>query len=317
MATITEIGTTLGDFANATSVLMAQSEAMLAEFPFVATNKFMGYELPVTGDMVLSGDGYRNINSGYNLLQTTGDGFVTFPVALYGGAQADEALLVDYKPQMQAMKREVLVKNAPKYFIDDVFHTGTEVKSALNITSLKQFAIANGRSEVMATNGAPLSLKRLATALEEVPSSGADVKIYMSSLLKPLMSGLVGNQSVSGNVNILPNQFGLPYYYYMGVPIVFVGKRFDRAFRLGFNESTGTNNETTSIFITANSENDIFGIMDAPKLYTSDGVTIVTTPDGKKAPQKQELLDIPLGIGFGSKYSIWRIGGITNAAIVA
>jgi hypothetical protein len=317
MATITEIGTQLGDFANATSVLMAESERMLAEFPTVATNKFMGYERPVIGDMVLTGDGTRQINSGYNLLQTTGDGFVTFPVALYGGAQADEAMLVEYKPEMQVKKREILARNAPKYFIDDVFHTGTEAKSAVNITSLKQFAVANGRTELMATNGAPLSLKRLAAALEEVPSNGADVKIYMSSLMKPLMSGLTSNQNVSGNVNILPNQFGVPFYSFMGIPIVFVGRRFDRAFRLGFNETTGTNNETTSVLITANGENDIFSIMGAPVLYKSDGVSIVTTPDGKKAPQVQEVLDIPLGIGFGSKYSIWRIGGITNAAIVA
>lgn len=317
MATILELGTQLGDFANATSALMSESEVIINEFPFVAPNKFMGYEMAYTGDGGLTGDGVRQLNAGYGITSITGDGFTTFPVGLYGGAQAHEAALVDYKPELQTKARERLIRNASRHFIDDVFWSGTESKSVVNITSLKQFALANNRSEIMATNGAPLSLKRLAAALEEVPSNGAEVNIYMSSKMKPLLSGLASNQNVSGNVNILPNQFGVPYYYFMGVPIKFLGRRFDHDFRLAFNETTGSSTETTSIFIVANGENDIFGIMGEPKLYVSDGATIVTTPDGKRAPQKQEVLDIPLGIGYGSKYSIWRIGGITNAPIVA
>lgn len=315
MATLFEAGTQLGDFANATTVLMAQSEEMLTQFPWVPTNKFMGYELTITGDHILSGDGTRNLNTGYGLIERTGDGFVTWSTFLYGGAQADEAALVAYKPMMQQQRRELLVRNAGRYFIDDLFHTGTESKSQINLMSLKQFAVANERTENIATNGGALSFMRLARALEEVPSNGAEVKIYASNLLKPLFSNTLMTQSLAGNVQILKDDFGKPMYYFMGVPIVFVGRRFDRGFRLGFNETTGTNTSTTSLLITANSERDIFGIMDAPKLYQSD-VMIVNTPDGKKAPQVQELLDIPMGIGYGSKDSVWRIGGITNAEFV-
>jgi hypothetical protein len=316
MATLLELSATLGDFANATTVLMQESEQLLGEFQFVSSNKFMGYEMPITGTRTLTGDGTRQINQGYNTVQVTGDGLVTFPTFLYGGAQADEALLRDYKPEMQQRKREDIIRKSGQMFIDDIFHTGSEPKSTANFTSLKQFATANGRSENMATNGGALSLKRLAAALNNVPSNGADVRIYMSTMMKPLISELSYNQVLSGNVAIVPNQFGMPFFYFMGYPITFVGRRFDFGMRMAFNETTGSNNETTSIFIVCQSTRDVFGIFDTPKIYTSETVSIVTTPDGKRAPQYQELIDIPMGIGYGSPYCVWRLGGITNAEIV-
>jgi hypothetical protein len=319
MATLQDLAVELGDVSNAASALMLQAEPMLTQFPFQAPNKFMAYEMLTYSDIMLTGDSTRQLNTGYSTVSASGRGFTSFPLMLYGGSQQDEAQYVDAKPDIQVTKRIHLTKKAGRSFIDDLFHqsSSTNPKSVANLTSLNEFASFNGRSELMATNGAPLSLSRLSRALLEVPSNGTDVKIFMSELMKPLLSGLASNQNISGNINILPGDFGKPLYYFNGIEIVFTGRRFDKHFRLGFNETTGTNTETSSVYIVATGTEDVFGLFGTPRLYKSPEPVIVTTPDGKKMPAYEELLDIPMGIGYGSPECVWRIGGISNAAIVS
>jgi hypothetical protein len=129
------------------------------------------------------------------------------------------------------------------------------------------------------------------------------------------LSQLARNQTISGNISMTLDSFGAPVLLYNGIPIVTAGKTVSNVDRIAFNETTGTNNETSSIYLIYTGTEGVSGLRQ-PLTDTLSTQQYSLLADGTYAPQVIHEISQPLGISITTPYAVMQLKGITDAKFV-
>ena len=322
MATFLDLSRDLSELNNAAAALMLQREALLNYFDWQIANGWLVHEVAGVG-INTDGVSARQLNTGYGLVNTTGNSELRYKLGIYGNAIGEEALNAQHPnaARNRAAARMAVVKKAAVLAIDDFLSIGNAPRTILDVISADSYCTANGRKVAMGTNGAPLSLTALAECCSQIVVDGGTPTIFMGDDMQSLFSALSAQQQIAGNLQITADQFGKPLMYFMGFRIVFCGWRWESTNgtgvrRLGFTATQGTNNNTTSVFV-CSVGGGFYGLTQPAVMHQPNGVVIAATGEGKYAPRNMEAIDIPMGWCFESPTSIFQLSGITKAPVVA
>lgn len=204
-----------------------------------------------------------------------------------------------------ALKDDQLNKKirAMAFQANETFFKGDTGVDALSFDGLETLVDASQEIET-GVNGGALSLGLLDEAI--TGTRGTDIAIFMNDTMFTKFQKAARTQSVAGNVIYAPNTMGQWVMTYNGIPLLKAGETGAGAQVLAFDETQGTENAATSMYL-------------------------VDFAEGIRGVQKRDMRVKNVETNFGQETSfnwdialadhetkgITRIKGITNADIVA
>jgi hypothetical protein len=240
---------------------------------------------------------FREVGSDY----VASEGVITSAttaMSISGGKlKADRALIAMYGPERLAISLNMQAKSLARVVNQSLFK-GDGTSGTL--TGL-QTLIGTGSQSV--DNGTTaLSLAKLDEAVAYC--EGDNKAIYMSRPMWLRFTTAARAAAINGNIQISQDQFGMPQYFYGGLPIVTAGLDASGAEVLPFTETTST----TSIYVVSTS-------MEGAHIVQNGGIR-------NFAPVSQSFaneydIDWYMNYIVGNLKTAWRVRGITNAAITA
>lgn len=293
---------------------LAQAEELITRFEWKQPSDVLFDEVYLDS-WAVSGIKPRHVNQGFMQLYSSGGGKAHFNVVSYGGVD-----VIDPKQQaIQPNHFDTMSKKAARSIaiewansILDPTKVGSDSES---ITSLPAYCANMGRTYVPAANGGALNLIYFDRMLQMTRRVSDKVFFLVGDKMMARLSQLTRNQAISGNMSMTQDAFGKPLLMYNSIPIYGAGKTVDNRERIDFNETVGTSNVTSSIYLIYTGDEGVYGLRSAltDELNTKQYVML---PNGSFAPQLIHEVQQPLGIAVATPYSIVQLRGITDSPIV-
>ena len=272
-----------------------QNASVLQYMPF---SNVVGQTTSFVRESALPTTAARALNAAYTASDAT-LAKASADLKIYGGKfEADRALIKMEGESNILVSQNLQQKSLARKWQDDFF---TSDGSSNTITGLES-TIAAGQKIPTATNGDPLSLSLLEEAI--IKCTGQTKKIFVSTELYLLLQK---KSRTSANVNYLPDQFGRFMLTYAGYEVVLAGKDASNAEILGFDETQGTSDVTTSLYVVG------FGGDGTSGIQSSDMVRYVLD---KESPAINYDLEWINNYIIRDLNSAWRVHGITNDIVI-
>lgn len=222
---------------------------------------------------------------------------------LFGGNVDVDRFHVETGGPNQRSIQETMKIKALSQRIGYLTLNGTSVGSGgKDFDGLKTSYVTGG--QVLSMSGAALSCEKLDETIELVdPNIGQKVIVMSRALRRRLTSFLRGSSTA---IQMTQDAFGNQVHTYGGIPIVEADQNGDLA-GLAFDEPAST----TSIFIMALGEGAFHFVESQSGLFVHDYGLI------QEAPKYRTLVEWYLAPVDEHPRCVARLGGITNAAVVA
>lgn len=297
--------------------LVAESEQLINYFDWREPSNSMWDEKDVDGWGV-EGINSRRINQGFTRMYSAGGrSKLIFPLTNYGGVDVVDPMVVDLESTSRHDRvskkaaRSIGIKWANNLF--DATKTGGD-KDAM--VSLPSYCENMGRVMTPApTAGAPLNLIWLDQMIQACRRVTNKSFFIVSDKMMTRLSQLARNQAIAGNISMTMDELGAPVIMYNKIPIVTAGKTVENVDRLDYNETTGTSDETTSIYLVYTGDEGVSGLR-KPLTDTISNQQYTLLADGSFAPQIIHEVAQPLGIAITTPYAVMQLKGITDAKFV-
>lgn len=297
--------------------LVAQSEQLVNYFEWQEPSHSMWHEQDADGWGV-EGINARKVNQGFTRVYTAnGATKLVFPLTNYGGVDVVDPMIVDYESTARHDRvskkaaRSIGIKWANNLL--DPLKTGND-KDAM--VSLPAYCANMGRVFNPApTAGSPLNLIWLDQMIQECRRVTNKAFFIVGDKMMTRLSQLARNQTIAGNISMTMDEFGAPVIMYNKIPIVTAGKTVENVDRLDYNETTGSSNVTTSIYLVYTGDEGVSGLR-KPLTDVISTQQYSLLADGSYAPQIIHEVAQPLGIAIATPYAVMQLKGITDAKFV-
>lgn len=301
-----------GKFVKSAVVEMfARASAWLANLPFIT---IQGNAYAYNREGALPGVAFRGVNEAF--VPSTG---VVNPqveaLRISGGDLAfDNFLLRTMGEGRRSMEENMKVK-ALAAAITTKLIKGDSSTDPREFDGL-QARIPLGSAQLIAAGttdaGDALSLAKMDAAIDAVPGAN---QIWMNKGMRRRFSAAARTTSVSGNIETTKDEFGRPQLTYAGIPIVVPYPDNDGTEPLAFDEAgdvgaTPGGTSSTSIYVVRLGEGYLAGIQSQPMGVRQLGEDFTT-------PQQVTRVEWDVGLVLENSRAVARLGGISDAAIVA
>lgn len=297
--------------------LVSQSEQLINYFDWREPSHSMWDEQDVDGWGV-DGISARRLNQGFTRMYTSGGRTkLIFPVTTYGGVDVVDPKVIDLE---SANRHDTISKKAARSIgiqwannLFDPTKTGADKDAMI---SLPVYCENMGRVLNPApTAGSALNLIWLDQMIQACRRVTDKAFFLVSDKLMTRLSQLARTQTIAGNISQTVDSFGTPIIMYNKIPIYTVGKTVDNIDRVDFNETVGTNDETTSIYLVYTGQEGVSGLR-KPLTDTISSQQYSLLSDGSYAPQIIHEVAQPLGVAISTPYAVMQLKGITDDKIV-
>jgi hypothetical protein len=262
-----------------------------------------GFAYTYNRQKTLGGIAFRGLNASY-----TEDTGVVNPqvetLSIFGGEVRTDRQLVN--KQGDAVRANAIAAKVKKagLFFDRYCIKGNPATSALQFYGLNARLTGNQVIE-MDTDGAPLSLDVLDQSLDRVPGSNDRKFIVCNKHVRRTITALVRNTPGGSAMREIWPQV----QEYSGAPIEVLDEDGDESPILAFDETMGSNNNTTSLYvIRAGSESDgnyVQGLIGS-RLIEHVAVGLLGT-------YYSDIVEANMGLGMFHPRAACRVRGITAA----
>lgn len=286
--------------------MYARSSNILMMLPF---DTISGNALRYNREEALPGIGFRGVNEAYT--ESTGIlNPVTEPLVIVGGdLDVDMFILqtmgMDQRGVQEMMKVKALALAWTKQFIK-----GDSVSDPRGFDGLQVRLTGDQLFYAGTTNGGDaLSLGKLDELIDRVDNP---THLLMNKAMRRRLSAAARSTSVGGYITYEPDAFGRKIAYYNDLPILTVEEDNTGADIMAFDElaSTGATATATSIYCVSMEPGKLVGIQSGPLDARDLG-------ELESKPCMRTRVEWYAGIAAWHGKSAARLGGITNAAVVA
>lgn len=301
-----------GEFIKAAIVeQFARASAWLAALPFI-TIKGNAYSYNREG--TLPGVAFRGVNEAF----TPSTGIVNpFTEALRiagGDLTFDNFLLRTLGEGRRGMEENMKVKSLAASVTTKMVK-GDSSSDPREFDGL-QARIPLGSAQLIAAgttdNGDALSLAKVDEAIDAVPGANA---IWLNKAMRRRFTAAARTTSLSGNIDYTKDDFGRPQMTYAGLPLVVPYPDNDGTEPLAFDEAgdvgvTPGGTSSTSLYVLRLGEGYVAGIQSQPMSVRQLG-------EDTTSPIQVTRVEWDIGLVIENGRAVARLGGISNAAIVA
>jgi hypothetical protein len=298
----------LADFANQQQDRLRRGviQKITNESVFFRRLKFIptpGFAYLYNRQETLGGIAFRGINGSYNA-----DTGVVNPLvetlAIFGGiVQTDRQLVNQSGNGARGSAIAAKVRKAglfyDKYVID-----GDPASDAIQFMGLNSRLTGN-QVIAMAANGGPLDLATLNDALDRVPGENSKKIIVCNKFVRRKIKTLLLAQAGAATIA----EFGPTLQHYDGAGIEVIDEDGDEAPILGFDETQGSSNVTTSLYVIRPGEDAVGEFVQG--LVKSDRVEHVEL--AMTGVAMQDLIEMAGGLAVFHPRAACRVKGITQA----
>lgn len=211
--------------------------------------------------------------------------------------------VVDVKAKQYRKMGKAMARTFDKYVFDG---TGT----ANDFKGLNSLISEGFGQELEAgTNGAALTLSMLDQAHDLLRGQASADVLLMNRTLRRKITDLAKTTSVGyPYVDVGTDNFGRQVMSWNGIPIRIIGDDISGNAILDFDETQGSSNVTSSIYMLALGEDDVTGLMGLGGSFD-----VKDFGETEAAPGHLGRVETYPGLAIFNKYSAVRIKGITNA----
>lgn len=293
-----------------------QESSIIERIPWTP---FEGAALQHEVEETLPDTGFRDINEAWsNSYGTTS--FYYWGVAIMGGqVKLDNfiAKVLSSRADQKAKQWAMLAKSNAMRF-DYEFYDGTGANKGFK--GVKQL-ITEGFGQVLknAASGGPLSLSKLEQARDLFKNQGDPDEILLNRDTRRNLTAYLRSTASSFNViDIEKNTLGKRVVSYDGIPLTIQGQVRNSsgasvdALRFDEDDTAGSGSTSCSLYFVKWGEDDVTGILGAGGSFD-----VVDFGEQQADPTQMGRLEWYPGIAIFNKYSITRLGGITNATAAA
>lgn len=249
------------DFESAIKVLITERSPVLQYLPFETID---GNAYTYNQEQVLPGISFRGVNETYP--RSTGViNPVTERLVIMGGEVfidnfqlRTQSNIIDLKMTQWKMKARALAMTFSEYFFEGDSTSNVRVFDGLRPR------LTGGQLVTAGVNGAALTLPMMDNLLDALIGDGEDSHLFMNKTNR--QSLLTLGRNVTGGFTYLDtgnDAFGKKIVTFGGVPIHIVERDDTAATFLGFDETVGSSNITSSIYIVRFGDDMVQGIQGA------------------------------------------------------
>lgn len=260
---------------------------------WISYTNFSGGAVTLNRQKTLPNAGFRAIGVPYTA--TAGEiEPVTESLTIAGGKiVVDRALLKMYGTDRLATEQEMQVAALART-LSLTFFKGDGTGDSFTGLQVRATNVIN--------NGdAALSLSNLLRAVVQCKGTNKVIFVGLEMYLK--LSNAKNDSTLGSQINIVPDEFGMPITYFAGVPVVQAGEDVAGDEILDFSEA----NSTTSIYVVAFDSNGVNGMQ--------NGGLETYRPKTESVASEYDIEWLQNFI-IGNPASLQRISGITNAEVV-
>jgi hypothetical protein len=298
---------TLVEAAKASTNMLQRGviETFIDESPVLSRLPFMqieGNAYQYSREASLPGVAFRAVNAAYTESTGTINNFTEGLKILGGESDVDrfiEKTMSNLQSQ-RALQLRLKVKAEAIKFTESFFEGDSGV-DANSFDGLRT-RLTGAQVITAGTNGATLTRAMLDDLIDAVP--GLDV-IYMNNRMIRKTNDLV--RATGGTEPEPIEQFGRRVFFYEGIPIVDPGFGLDGTTRiLGFDETTGTSNLTSSIYAVR------FGAQEFVSGLENGGVMVDDLGLLESKPAYRHRVEWYVGLGIFNGKAAGRLKGLTD-----
>lgn len=286
---------------------LVQESPILEMIPFMS---FQGNALRVEVEVSLPEPQFRSVNETYQRSYGTNTERM-FGVAILGGEVfIDNYLLrvhsnrANAKAKQYAKFAKAMSRTWDKYF----FHGTGTAKDFKGLNTLIDEGL--GMKLAAGANGAALTLDMLDEAMDMFRGQASPSAILTVRWIRRKITRLA-RETYSGIslIDVGTDVFGRQVVSYNDVPIRIIGDDRTGAAILDFNETQGTNNNTTSLYIVAFGEDEnVYGLSGL-----GGSLEVRDFGEQEAAPGHMGRVEWYPGLAIDNPYSVVRLHGITQA----
>jgi hypothetical protein len=289
---------------------LIQESPILEQIPQVPVQ---GNALVKHVEVSLPSPEFRNVNEGYNRSWGSDDQTFWGTTILGGEVFVDNYLVrvrgnvVDVKSRQYTKYAKAMARTYDKYFFDG---TGT-AKDFKGLNAL----ISEGFGQVRyagdgAANGSALALSDLDLAFDDVRGQFSVDAILANRAHRRKITNLAySTHSGYALVDVGDDKFGRKINMYNGVPIRIIGDDKDGNAILDFDETRGSSNVTSSLYLVAYDEDEgVTGLMGLGGSFD-----VKDFGETEAAPGHLGRVEVYPGLAVFNEHAVVRVAGILNS----
>lgn len=282
----------------------ARSSDVLRVLPF---DDIAGNALKYSQEQALPGIGFRGVNEGYT--ESTGViNPVTEPLVIAGGDLDVDKFIIQTMGADQRTTQEVMKIKSLAHRWTLAFIKGDSTGGSKEFDGLQSRLTGTQLIYNAAGSGGALSLARLDELIDAVDNP---THLLMSKAMRRLLTSAQRNTAVGGYITFSKDEFGRQIALYNDLPILIADANGDAYAGLGFNEAGASGGSTaTSIYCMSLGDGMLTGIQNGDPMVTDLG-------ELEAKPTLRTRVEWYSGVAYYHPRCAARLGGITNAAVVA
>jgi hypothetical protein len=262
-----------------------------------------GFAYQYNRQKTLGGIAFRGLNESY----TNDTGLVNPQVetlSIFGGeVRTDRQLVNKQGDQVRANAIAAKVKKAGLFF-DRYVIKGDPAANVNQFYGLN-YRLTGGQVLTVATNGGPLTLDLLDTALDAVAGSNDRKVIVCNKVLRRKITSLI--RAAAGGAAM--SEIGPQAREYDGAPIEVLDEDGDESPILAFDETQGSSSVTTSLYVIRPG-----GDVDGEYVQGLVGADLIEhVAVGLQGTYFTDIVESNMGLGMFHPRAACRVKGITNA----
>lgn len=253
--------------------------------------------------------GFRGVNGTYTADEGVLDP-INDPLFIAGGdLDVDRFLVATGGPDVRSARERMKLKHLSHRAAHAIFK-GSNASDPKEFNGLQVRCVDTQLIDAGSTSGGDaLSIAKLDATIAAVPDCNA---LAMSTQMATLLSTAAKSTSLAGTVTFKPTEFGLRMRHYNEIPIIEIGQPNHVYSTLSFSEANpgGGSSVGTSIYALRFAEDGVAAIQHSDPMVDDLGML----DSGAIFRTRFEWY---FGLTVGDKFSLARLRGIKNAAVVA
>ncbi len=293
---------------------VTQSEELITRFEW-SEPSHEEYEETIIDNWAIDGVSERLVNQGFTKLHTSGGATIRFPVTSHGGVDVIDPKIKTIDPSRHDKVSKQAAHAIGINWANSILDPAKVGTATDTLVSLPAYCANMGRQYIPAANGGALNLIYLDRMIQMTSKVSDKPFFLVGDKMFARLSQLTRNQTIAGNMSMAQDSLGLPILMYNRIPIYGAGKTVRNQERIDFNETVGTEDESTSIYLIWTGKEGVYGLR-RPLTDELNAKQYQLLPDGTYAPQLIHEIQQPLGIAIATPSSIVQLKGITDDPIV-